>query len=534
MHKQSATSVRQRQLTGTYYAAFYDATNDCYSDNSTEVTVTITTCESCDANDPEADCDGDGVANGVDCDPADATVAYAPGDACDAGAGEGSGTYNASCVCEEPTNETTEVCNTCPATTVDLTNALTPNNQPANTTVTWHTGQPADGTNLVTDATMVGAGTYYAAFFDATNDCYSDNSTEILVTIKPCGPCSVPELTGEDICADLETYGTLDCDGDGQTNATECDAGTDPLDECSNSYAEGAEVCAAIDGGATALGDADCDGGGETNADECTAGTDPLDPCDDTGLTAEDICADLETFGAIDCDGDGQDATTECAAGTDPLDPCSNGYETGTAICAAIDGGASALGDADCDEGGVSNADECTAGTDPLDPCDDAGLTAEAICADLDTYGALDCDGDGQDATTECGAGTDPLDPCSNAYEGGTAICAAIDAGATALGEADCDEGGVDNATECADGKDPTDPSDDGFTCETIPAEEFNICVYLEANPNDPLATLDCDGGGVDNATECTAGDDPTDPNDDYNCENIPAEGFDIDRMRSW
>jgi len=58
----------------------------------------------CDVTDTTADCDGDGVLNGVDCDAADPMVAYAPGDACDAGTGPGSGVYDASCNCGAPCN----------------------------------------------------------------------------------------------------------------------------------------------------------------------------------------------------------------------------------------------------------------------------------------------------------------------------------------------------------------------------------------------------------------------------------------------
>jgi len=59
-----------------------------------------------------------------------------------------------------------------------------------------------------------------------------------------------------------------------------------------------------------------------------------------------------------------------------------------------------------------------------------------------------------------------------------------------------------------------TGPIDGGdFDCENLPDE--GICDYLAANPDEELATLDCDMGGVDNATECANGTNPLDPDDD-------------------
>ncbi len=41
------------------------------------------------------------------------------------------------------------------------------------------------------------------------------------------------------------------------------------------------------------------------------------------------------------------------------------------------------------------------------------------------------------------------------------------------------------------------------------------ICDVLTTDPNNPLGTMDCDGGGIDNLTECQAGGDPENPTDD-------------------
>ena len=44
---------------------------------------------------------------------------------------------------------------------------------------------------------------------------------------------------------------------------------------------------------------------------------------------------------------------------------------------------------------------------------------------------------------------------------------------------------------------------------------EPSLCEILNADPTHPLATADCDKGGIDNITECLNGGDPTDPIDD-------------------
>lgn len=58
------------------------------------------------------------------------------------------------------------------AATFDLT-AITANNTPSGTTLTWHSADPADNGNTLANPSSVSTGTYYAAFYDAVNDCYS-------------------------------------------------------------------------------------------------------------------------------------------------------------------------------------------------------------------------------------------------------------------------------------------------------------------------------------------------------------------------
>lgn len=59
---------------------------------------------------------------------------------------------------------------------------------------------------------------------------------------------------------------------------------------------------------------------------------------------------------------------------------------------------------------------------------------------------------------------------------------------------------------------------------------EPDLCTLIDGDASHPLATLDCDQGGVDNITECTNMTDPTDPADDIPCDleitaNEPAFG---------
>ncbi len=50
--------------------------------------------------------------------------------------------------------------------------------------------------------------------------------------------------------------------------------------------------------------------------------------------------------------------------------------------------------------------------------------------------------------------------------------------------------------------------------CQIAEDNNTDICAVLSADPNDPLSSLDCDGDGVINGTECTDLTDPSDPCD--------------------
>ena len=291
--------------------------------------------------------------------------------------------------------------NACPSNEVDLSSLeANVNNLPTGTSITWHTAQPADGTNLVADAAAINtAGIYYSAFYDATDDCYSTNSTPALVGIQDCNISEdTPTLCSDGIdndgngvsdCEDPDCLAILDfdCDGDGVTNGDETADNTDPKDNCSFNIAS-ATVAPSDEWNAL-----DCDGDGVPNGQEVTDGTDPASPCDvvvanitlpvteecneettvalcsdgidndGNGLTdcEEPSCIAITTF---DCDGDGVPNGQEQTDGTNPSDPCDFNIASATATPSAE------WNTADCDGDGVTNGQEVTDGTNPSDPCD--------------------------------------------------------------------------------------------------------------------------------------------------------------------
>ena len=83
--------------------------------------------------------------------------------------------------------------NTCPVLTVNLS-TITATNKPSGTVLTWHTGSTPTAANKVADSSAVTTvGTYYAAFNDAANACYSTASTAVTVTKTLC--TTTPSVT---------------------------------------------------------------------------------------------------------------------------------------------------------------------------------------------------------------------------------------------------------------------------------------------------------------------------------------------------
>jgi hypothetical protein len=80
--------------------------------------------------------------------------------------------------------------NDCPTTTVDLT-TLTVTNTPNGAVLEWHSATPATSGNVVATPNAVSAATYYAVFYDAVNNCYSNVSgttgaTAVTATSNAC------------------------------------------------------------------------------------------------------------------------------------------------------------------------------------------------------------------------------------------------------------------------------------------------------------------------------------------------------------
>ncbi len=378
------------------------------------------------------------------------------------------------------------------------------------------------------------------AGLDCDGDGFS-NQDECNRGSDPADGCSIPAGESIDICAILANdpnspLGMFDCDNGGVNNAAECLAGTnpnDPNDDCQAAVDQNVDICAIIAADPNSpLATLDCDGDTFSNLDECNRGSSPTDGCDIPAGESIDICAILANdpnspLGMFDCDNGGIDNATECQNGTNPNDPnddCQAAVNGNVDLCAILAADPNnPLATQDCDNGGIDNMTECNIGTNPLDPSDDceAALTGNLdicalVAADPDgILAGLDCDGDTFTNGDECNRGSDPSDGCDIPDGESIDICAILAADPDSpLGMFDCDNGGIDNATECMNGTDPTDPSDD---CEAAVNGNVDLCAILTADPNNPLATQDCDNGGIDNTTECNLGTDPLDPSDD--CE---------------
>ncbi len=260
--------------------------------------------------------------------------------------------------------------------------------------------------------------------------------------------------------------------------------------------------------------------------------------CADALADPTGICGILELdpsnpIATLDCDMSGVNNQTECANGGDPSngqdDSCDSFNGTSAELCALI---ASLPADhplaiASCDGGESDNATECANGGDPLngqdDGCDSFTGTSAELCALIAGLPAdhplalADCDGGDLDNATECANGGDPLngqDDGCDSFTGTSAELCALIAGLPAdhpLALASCDGGELDNATECANGGDPLNDQDDG--CNSFTGTGLELCELIAGLPADhPLALANCDGIGEDNATECANGFNPTDP----------------------
>jgi hypothetical protein len=100
-----------------------------------------------------------------------------------------------------PTLSQSSLTNTCNTSSVNLAN-ISASNTPDGTTLTWHTGDPTTTANKLSNLNISTSGTYYATFFDQTNDCYSASRTPFTVTINPIPstPSSV-SVSSNSVCS---------------------------------------------------------------------------------------------------------------------------------------------------------------------------------------------------------------------------------------------------------------------------------------------------------------------------------------------
>lgn len=107
---------------------------------------------------------------------------------------------------------------------------------------------------------------------------------------------------------------------------------------------------------------------------------------------------------------------------------------------------------------------------------------------------------------------------CQGAAEQNVDICAFLSGEPNhPLALEDCDNGGIPNKAECDAGYSASIGSDD---CQAALANNLiDICAIINGDANHPLATKDCDGGGMSNYDECTGTGDPKNGTDD--CQDL-------------
>ena len=114
---------------------------------------------------------------------------------------------------------------------MDLT-SITASNQPANTSLTWHTGIPATDANKVSAPATAVAGIYYASFYSSDQSCYTREGEAVTaVTADGDSDCDgVADSTDidddNDGILDIEE-GDLDTDQDGIPNNLDTDSDGD-------------------------------------------------------------------------------------------------------------------------------------------------------------------------------------------------------------------------------------------------------------------------------------------------------------------
>jgi len=109
-------------------------------------------------------------------------------------------------------------------------------------------------------------------------------------------------------------------------------------------------------------------------------------------------------------------------------------------------------------------------------------------------------------------------EPCYEAEINNIEICLEINGDADhPLASLDCDNGGVINIIECAAIGNPSEPSDD---CANALSAGLDLCALINSTRDHPMANQDCDNGGLPNWYECLHGGNPDDPTDDCTIAN--------------
>jgi len=265
-----------------------------------------------------------------------------------------------------------------------------------------------------------------------------------------------------------------DSDGDGLTNAQECQAGSDPLDQCSPN---------------NTTPSCDCDNDGIANAN---------DDDDDNDGVPDSLDSD-DCNPNNDSDNDGISNINETLAGSNPLDPCDPNPNAGACLYPDNDGdGFSGADDPDDTNPCIPSVSAGTCDFDgdglvnSVDPDDDNDCVNDGD--DVNPYNPnSDSDSDGISDLVECQQGSNPLDKCDPN---------------SSFGTCDCDGDGIANSA---------DPDDDNDG--VADANDLEPC-----NPNN-----DSDNDGISNIDETTAGSNPLnacdpDPNS-LACTGTDADG---------
>jgi len=107
----------------------------------------------------------------------------------------------ASCL-TAPTLSGSTLANTCPTASVNL-NSLVTSTAPSGSTIKWFNNDQASGTAVTDPTALTTSGTYYAFYYNSTDNCYTPASSSVTATITAC----TPPLTASNPAAQTATTG---------------------------------------------------------------------------------------------------------------------------------------------------------------------------------------------------------------------------------------------------------------------------------------------------------------------------------------